>query len=279
MEPKLRIGAFWKLAMAMALLGPGLANAGESRRLVKLAAGEETDAWGTVVKAGRPSVLLLSLSSEFTTIAVLDGEVSQGKLKGSAGDALVTPVDGKTTRLLTFDARRLVATLPPEWLADAKAPLDAVAARQAKQRFWGLVRPVNLNASAPVSPAMEAVRASYLGNDAITSLRREAQGNPQTLAVLTAKRFAAALAARDAATVATLIDPKPFTESGAGAEVWQSARGAFASKLVTDAALTRAMASEPAAVAGDQTAFDAGGYRIRIVPRDRAMFVTAVEAM
>ncbi len=146
-----------------------------------------------------------------------------------------------------------------------------------KQRYWGLIEPVNLNVSAPVAPAMEAVRTSYLGNDAIAALRREANGNPQILAALTAKRFASALASRDSATVASLIDPKPFTDTGAEVEAWQAARSAFATKLVADSALTGAMAAEPAAVADDQTAFDAGSYRIRLVPRDRAIFVAAVE--
>jgi hypothetical protein len=126
---------------------------------------------------------------------------------------------------------------------------------------------------------VEAVRSSYLGNDAIAVLRRKAGGNPKTLAALTAQRFAAALVARDTATVSALIDPKPFTDTGAATMAWQSARDAFASTLVQDASLVAAMAKEPAVVATDQTAFDTGGYRIHLVPRDRAMFVTAVEAL
>ena len=279
MVPIFRNGTFWRLSAAFLLLGPTLTLAEESRQLVKLAAGEEANAWGTTVKASKPSVLLLSLSSELSTVAVIDGAVSQGKQKARSGDALVTTLEGNKTQLLKFDARRLAATLPPEWLAEAAAPLAATAAKQKRQRYWGLIEPASLNASAPVAPAVEAVRSSYLGNDAIVSLRREAKGNPQTLAALTAKRFAAALAAHDAATVAALIDPKPFTDSGVEAKSWQAARNAFAEKLTRDAALTGAMATEPAAVAADNTAFDTRGYRIRLVPRDRAMFVAAVEVL
>jgi hypothetical protein len=278
MEAGFRRNVLWWLGAASLLLGPALALADDSRRLLKLAAGEETTAWGTTVKAREPSVLLLSLSSELATIAVLDGKVVHGGKAAGPGEAFVTTIESRKTQRLQFDARRLTATLPPEWRDDAGVPLDAIAARQSRLRYWGLIEPSKLNASAPVAPAMEAVRSSYLNNDAIALLRREAAGDLQTLAVLTAKRFAAALAARDAATVSALIDPKPFTDTGASAEKWQSARNAFAAKLTGDAALTSAMATEPAVAADDQTAFDAGSYRIRLVPRDRAMFVAAVEA-
>lgn len=275
----IRMGVFWQLGVVLLLLATTLAHADDSRRLVKLAAGEEVDAWGVVVKASAPSVLLLSLSSEFSTVAVLDGAVTQGDIAGQPGDALVTALDGGKTRQLQFDARRLVATLQPDWLAEVKAPLGAVAAKQAKQRFWGLVQPVNLNANAPASAQMEGVRQSYLGNPTIASLRRESAGNTQLLASLTATRFAAAVAASDTSAIADLIDPLPFTETGAEAASWQLARDSFAQQVADDGALKRAMAAAPVAVANDQTAFDAGGYRIHVVPRDRAMFVSAVEAL
>jgi hypothetical protein len=262
-----------------ALLGMAQVYAEPSRQLVKLGAGEEARAWGTTVKASSPSLLLLLLSSELATVAVLDGSVVQGGQVGKAGDALVTPLEGRKTQRLQFDARRLAATLPPEWMLDTKAPLEAIAAKQQRKRYWGLLEPVNLNASAPISPAMEAVRSGYLNNEPIAMLRRESQGNPQQLAQLTAKRFAAAMVARDARTIAALIDPKPFTDTGTTAAAWQAARERFAQRLASDSALTGAMATEPAAVANDQTAFDAGGYRIRLVPRDRALFVMSVEAL
>jgi hypothetical protein len=277
MESGFSKSMFWRLGAALLLLSPALAQAEGSKRLLKLATGEETAVWGVVVKAKKPSVLLLSLSSEFTSIAVLDGAITQGAKVARSGDALVTAIDGNKTQQLQFDARRLAGTMSPEWLADAGTPLEAVAARQKRHRYWGLIEPVNLNASAPISPVMEPVRSSYLNQDAIVSLRREARGNPQVLAALTAKRFASALAARDVATVSALIDPKPFTDTGASADAWRAARDAFAVKLTRDAALIRAMAAEPAAVADDQTAFDSGIYRIHLVPRDRALFVTSVE--
>lgn len=261
------------------MLGTGTAFADPAREMIRLEAGEERVVQGSNVRASTPSLALVSLSSEFATIAVIDGALSLGEQSAKSGEALVTTIDSGTTQKLRFDARRLAVSLPPQWLADAQAPLDAIAARQKRQRFWGLIEPAGINASAPVSPEMETVRASYLVNPAITALRQEAKGEPVKLAALTAKRFATALAARDTKTVAALIDPKPFTDTGADADAWQKAREGFAAQIADDAMLAAAMSAEPVAVADDQTAFDAGGYRIRLVPRDRALFVQSVEKL
>ena len=255
-------------------------SAQSDRQLLKFAAGDSRDVFGLGLHATAPATAVLLTSSELITVAVLRGEISAGKLTAHAGQALVMTIDGGSRlRRFGFDAQRLAATLPPDWAGEAAAPLARLAVQQRHRRFWGLDEPARINASAPARANLEAIRATYLGNDTVVALRREAQGKPDVLATLTAKRFAAALAARDMATVADLIDPKPFTDTGADAGAWQAARGTFAEKLVDDAALVAAMASEPAGVANDQTAFDAGGYRIRLIPRDRAMFVTSVEAL
>lgn len=247
------------------------------RQFVKLAAGESVTLYGTRYAASAPTIAVAVVSSEFVTVAVLDGALTTGKTVAKAGQALVTPLDGKGAQRFAFDAQRLAATLPPDWASDAATSLDQIRLRQKRARFWGRLEPINVNASAPVAPQLESVRQSYLAHPAIAELRRGAQGNPQALAKLTAAAFADALARRDAATVAALIDPKPFTDTDAAAADWQAARLGFATKLTADATLVAALASAPVAVANDQTAFDAGGYRIRIVPRDRAMFVQSVE--
>lgn len=249
------------------------------RQLVKLEAGQSAQAYGAELTSSGGATALVSLSSEFVTVAVIEGALSERGTAAKAGEALIAPIDGGKIQRFGFDAQRLAATMAPEWLATTKPALDQIAVRQKRQRFWGVIERTNVNTSAPKSREMEAARSGYLGNATITALRQEAKGNPQMLAVVTAKRFAVALAAHDAATVADLIDPKSFTDTGADTGAWQAARGSFAAKLVADDALVAAMTSEPAAVASDQTAFDAGGYRIRLIPRDRAMFVMSVEAL
>lgn len=267
------------IAGAIALLmASGAAHAeAPTRQFIKLAAGESATLYGTNYNATAPSIAIVALSSELVTVAVIDGAIADGKQVAMAGQALVSPIDGTGSRRFGFDARRLAATLPPAWAGDAAAPLDRIAARQKRARFWGLLEPVNLNASAPGAVPIEAVRQSYLANAVIAGLRRGAKGNPQALARLTATTFADAVARRDTDTVAALLDPKPFTDSNATAADWQAARTLFATRLTRDAALVAALGTSPAAVASDQTAFDVGGYRIKVVPRDRAMFVQSVE--
>lgn len=239
-----------------------------ARRLVRLAAGEQTQLLGNSYQANAQTLALVSTSSELVTIAVISGELTQGTARARAGEALVSPIDSHETQRFGFDAARLAATMQPEWAGDTAAPLAEIAARQKRAKFWGRIEPAGLNASAPTGGQVEAVRQSYLGNDTIIALRREAQGQPQALAGLTVRRFAAALAAGDAATVADLIDPKPFTDTGASAPAWQAARLAFARKLTGNAALVRAMAAPADAP---------GAYTIQLVARDRAMFVSALE--
>lgn len=266
------------LALSYGASAEEAASAG--RQLIKLADGENTTLFGGGYRARGTTMALVSLSSELVTVAIVSGELGQGKLVARAGQALVTPIDGTATRLFGYDAARLAATIPPQWAGDAAAPLAQLAAAQKRAKFWGLVEPAGINAAAPTSPQVEAVRQSYLGNATVVALRQAAQGNPQTLAGLTATRFAEALAAGNAAAVADLIDPKPFTDTGADAGAWQAARLSFAQKLTGDATLKAAMAAVPAAAAAAPGAFDvAGAFRIQLVARDRAMFVATVEPL
>lgn len=269
----------------LGLIGPvliaGSASAQDAigqRRLVTVAAGETITLAGEVYRASTPLVAVTSLSSDLATLAVLDGTVAGDRRRGRAGDALVTVLDSGKTMRFGFDAQRLAATLPAAWIGQAGPLLDRIAARQRRQRFWGRIEPAALNASAPSTPQVETVRAGYLANETVAGLRRAGKGNPQALAAATATRFAQALAAGDAETAGALLDPKPFTDSGAEPATWQAARLSFARRLTGDPQLAAVFAAAPEPVAGDQTAFAVGPYLLRIVPRDRAMFVAAVEA-
>jgi hypothetical protein len=263
----------WAPAMAQEV-------AQSDRQLLKFAAGDSKDVHGMALRATAAGSAVLLTSSELITVAVLDRALTTGKLTAHPGEALVLTIDGGKVSRFGFDAQRLAATSPPEWAGDAAPRLTALVAHQKRRRFWGLDEPAKVNASAPVAANVEAIRTSYLGNDTIVALRREAKGKPDVLAQLTVKRFAAALATRDAAAVADLIDPKPFTDTGASRATWQTARLNFAQKLTEDDGLVAAMAAEPAPVADGKAALDpANAYRIRLVPRDRAVFIAAVEPL
>lgn len=259
------------MVSCLALSIPAIASTvalSSARQIIRLESGESAEIGGLSYAAQAPTVALISTSSELITVAVISGQLARGPAVAKGGQALVTLIEADRTQRYGFDAARLSATLPPQWQDDAGEALSLLAARQKRAKFWGLTESAGVNASAPVGPQVEAVRQSYLGNATIMALRREAKGQPQALAGLTVKRFAEALAAGDAAVVADLLDPKPFTDTGADASTWQAARLAFANKLTGDAALKRAMA---------MPAHAPGAYRIQLVPRDRAMFVSALE--
>ena len=247
------------------------------RRLLRLADGETDQLLGVTYRAHGPVQAVVVLSSEFATVAVIDGRLDGGGQVAGAGEALVTPVERGRTRRFVYDAERLRLTLNPEWLATAGEPLQRVAERQRRARFWGRLEPVEVNATAPVSPVLENVRAGYLANEAVAQLRRDSQGDRQRLAALTAARFARALAGGDAAVVAALIDPQPFTDTGATPPEWQGARMDLARRLTSDRALVQAMGATPEPDAAQPDSFLVGRYRMTLVARDRAVFVASLE--
>lgn len=262
---------------ALAQTAPDTNDAG--KQYLRLNDGDQVELHGVTYRAHGALQAVAVMSSEFTTVAVIDGALSGGGRDAGPGQVLVTPIEHGATQRFSYDAARLRLTLRPDWLATADAPLQRVAARQRRQRFWGRLEPVNVNVTAPVSPDLEGVRAGYLANDVIAQLRRQSGGDRTRLAPLTAARFASALSAHDIEAVAALIDPKPFTDTGAAAPQWQAARRAFAAGLVADPGLARAMADAPVADPADAGSFVAGNYRMTLVPRDRALFVVALEPL
>lgn len=271
----------WLLTGAFALSGFAGQVQAQARHseLVTIAAGEEREVFGITFRADEPATAIIALSSELVTAAVLSGALTQGEMRAQAGEALVTPIDGQRTRRYGFDAQRLSASLPPQWQGAAEAPLADIADSQRRRAFWGMIEPVGVNAMAPVAPEAEAFRSAYLGNATILSLRRAAGGNRAQLASMTVQRFADALKAGDAATVADLIDPAPFSAASADPAVWLPARQSVAGRLAADSVLVQALARGTSANA-EGTSFEAGGaFRIALVERDRALFVAAVEPL
>jgi len=115
------------------MLTPTIAHADDSKLLVRLAAGEQTQAWGVVVMANAPSLLLLVLSRRAVTVAVFEGSIMLGNHRGQSGEALVTTLESGMTRRVRFDARRLAVTLPGKWRGEAIRVLDATAVTDGSQ--------------------------------------------------------------------------------------------------------------------------------------------------
>jgi len=269
-------------ALALAFAFPVVARA---EPLLHFKAGETVSIHGQAFEARRDGVAYVSLSSEYISVAVLSGRLKSGHVAAGAGDILITPIEGARAERFMFDAARLGQTLSPDLLAEASPLLQPIAARQKRQRFLGLIEPVGLNAETPAPPAIEGLRRSYLSPDIVISLRRQAHGDAATLNRLTAERFVQAVAAQDTASVAALLDPKPFTDISADTDAWQDARTRFAAQLVAQDGLAGTLGkvnltpdpNEPDAWIIDNGTWSL--YRLRIVDRDRAAYVAALEAL
>ena len=277
-------------ALCMAAPSPATAAAeglaGGLTQIHRLDRGERLDLHGVTFTAQEPSIVYVALSSEYISAAVLDGSIAVGSGRGAGpGRVLVTPIDSSSTERFLFDARQLRRSLGGQVDADVARSLSALGRRQSRQRFFGLLEPVGINAGSPAPSGMEGLRQAYLNEPAVVELRRAAGGSRPRLAELTAGRFLTALAAGDVATVSALIDPAPFSEVTIEREVWTEARRTFAQRLVEDTELRASLGTPVRAGGDDALRFETGGdgaaprYAMQIVVRDRAAFVASLERM
>lgn len=262
-----------------------VAQTAAAEPLLHFKAGETIQVHGLSYQGLRDGVAYVSLSSEYVSVAVLSGKLKARHAAAKAGDILVTPIEGKTAERFMFDAARLGQTLSPDAQAEAQALLQPIVARQKRQRFFGLIEPVGLNAQTPAPPAVENLRRGYLSPDIVVDLRHQAGGDPARLNDLTAHRFIEAVAAKDTTSVAALIDPKPFTDASTDPVAWQAARSGFAARLTGQPGLSDTIADlhvQPDPDNAGAWILDNGTYslyRLRIVSRDRADYVAALEAL
>jgi hypothetical protein len=271
----------YPLLMCVALASGGIAQTPpqSAKRQVTMADGERQTFFGTSYVAHGPTKAIAVLSSEFATVAVVEGALSVDQVSAVAGEALVTPIEGRKTERFAFDASRLSATLRPEWVATAGPALDALAKSQRGKRFWGMLEPTGVNANAPISRQAEAIQASYLNNDAIMDVRRRAGGDLAKLQRMTTERFIAAVISGDSKTAAALLDPKPFTDVSSDSDAWQAARLAFAQRNTTNPELAASLAGPLTTETSDGRFLVNNKFRISTVQRNRAVFISALEAL
>jgi hypothetical protein len=187
-------------APAMAAAQP----AHEDRQLLSLADGEARTIGGIAYTAHGDALAILVPSPEIVSIAVLDGRLAAGDRSAGAGEALVTTTDGRTRRF-GFDAARLAATLRPDWAARARPPLDRIASVQRRQRFWGRIEPIGVNAAAPRGARVEIARAMAVQATASSAEARGLEAETERLRLAIAYDVAAGIALRAPAEQDALI--------------------------------------------------------------------------
>lgn len=263
--------------LASAALAQTEASAGAGPVLVEIPAGKTVDLRGRTYTAAENTTAQTFVSSEFFGVAVISGRLTTREATARPGDVLATTIEQARTRRYIFDAAVLARSLDPAQRAQAGSALDTIIARQRRQRFFGRLEPVGVNVRAPGSGVVEAIRSAYMTEPAIVDVRTRAKGDPALRHRFTAEAFATALAAGDRDTVAALLDPKPFTDISLDPAVWRAARLAFAARIVADGT-ARATAAAPPAPLSEPLAFALGtAFTLRLVDRDRATFVAALE--
>lgn len=239
-------------------------------------AGTTIDLYGHKYVATENTIALTIVSSEYFGVAVLSGRVEADKARAGPGDILVTPIEQVRTRRYIFDAAALARSLDTAQLARVDKALDTIASLQKRQRFFGRLEQVGVNLRAPGTGLIESFRSVYMAEPAIVDIRRRAKGDAEQRRWLTAETFATALAAGDTKTVAALLDPKPFTDVSIDPQVWQSARTEFAARIIDNGGKAGA-GMQPVALS-DPLAYSLDGkFTLRLVDRDRATFVAALE--
>lgn len=260
------------------------ANLAQDSLVASLAAGESLAVADQRLHADADSRAMISLSSEFLTIAVTYGRMRlEGGPAASPGGVLLLALDGDRIQRLAFDGARLAATLSPGARTLIGEDLEAVAARQRRGAFWGAWEPLRVNARAPDAPAAEALRATYLSDPAIVRQRRAAAGMAGVAerGRIATDAFLAAYRAGDAPALAALLDPAPFLDRSGAAGV-EEGRLRAAAVLLADVRLQPVLAAAPTvsmAPDGGAAMLDGpqGRWRLSLVARDRAMFVSGLE--
>ncbi len=247
----------------------------ESGVIASLAEGDQLGVFGTDLKARADSKVFLALSSEYFVAACLGGAIESGSASAEPGQVLVLHVDQRSFETFYFDVERFLATTYLALDPEIRSTLEGVATSHARLKFWGLLSPVGRNARAPVSPAIEEIRRSYLLTPTVVRLRREAAGDSAKLARLVAERFVGGVVEKEVEPIKSLLSPLLFqgeTEAY-DRETWQMLRLRFVKTLVEG--------SLPGDLAQSEIQATEDNNRFQIIARERTyrLSLTAIDGM
>ncbi len=254
----------------------------ESGVVASLAEGDRLGVFGTDLTARADSKVFLALSSEYFTAACLGGAIESGSASAEPGQTFIVHIDRRSLETFYFDVERFLATTYLALDPEIRSTLEGVATSHARLKFWGLLRPVGLNARAPVSPAIEQIRRSYLLTPTVVRLRREAAGESAKLARLVAERFVGGLVEKDLEPIESLLSPRLFQSETQpyNRETWQRLRSRIAQTLV-DGGLPEDLAEAEIEATGDGSGFRVIArertYRLNLMKIDGMFFVEALE--
>lgn len=237
---------------------------------------------GTLPFAGRQAELagftgVVGYANELAYATVIDGMVSVDGVSAERGWMLMLPPYGGAPILERFDASRFAR----QWSAAARAAapgtfasLEKLGAGQRRGVFLGRYGQTRFNVAASGSADRERARRSLLGADAVRDVRFSGESDPQAIEKRVVRTFLAALAAGDAETAASLLDPVHFggrALSGGAREARVAAARSLSASRDWHALIGSA---EPLP---DDGAWRAGAVRVTLRSVDDFTFVHRVE--
>lgn len=247
--------------------------------VVDLQADDQAYLWDVSIRAQEAGTrLVLGMSSEFIFAAAIRGQASTEAGDLEAGDVLLMRHLGTTApRLHVFAAHEFAQTLRDSGRGDLANDLDGVIRGQKPKRFWGILRPTNLNIGSPMSRDVEALRQSYT-TPTLVRLKRSVD-DIHELPELVVFTFLQSANANDPQTIAALLDPTPFRSSAQEGRLEDDRRAIALRVLDQEWASGIALGSIKATPDPMRFVFLAQGrpYQIHLTVFDGGVFVQRVE--
>lgn len=226
---------------------------------------------------------VLGYSSEVAYVAVISGELVVDGRTARRGRMVLLPPLGARAQIERFDASRFAESWPQaarDTHGASYAELAALARSQGRGVALGRLGRTRLNVAAPGSADQELAARTVKGSEAIRTIRFAQVSAPAQVEQAVARSFVDALAAGDAETVASLMDPVPFgntdLRNGAAEARLAMARSLIARRnwrsLLADASLTRDGTGNDWALSSP----NANG-RLRLRPMGDFVFVSTIE--
>jgi len=253
--------------------------------IANLVAGETMEVYGFEIQAEQDSTIYLSASSEFISAACLQGAFTAEGDNDPArpGEVYVHAYSGDVTSAYEFDIERFLGSSTLAIDPEIRNSLASVMSAQSRKKFWGFLEASNTNAQAPVAPTLEAQRRDYLLAPAIISIRKEANGDAETMARLSAERFIEALALQEDQTVAALLHPAMFNTKSRTPVEWLTLRQKFAYELANSTLAGKMQAAEVedgSIEDGFLISLENGErYHLQTEPMDAMVFVKSIQKM
>ena len=262
------------------------ANGGDlSAQLASLPTGDQLvieNADGAVSFGGRTIMLggfsgVAGYGSEIAYLIVIDGQAALGDMVVEKGRMVLIPPFGQEPGVQRFDARRLHDALSAQETVAQRttvAMLDKLASAQDRGVFLGRLGRTSFNVATMGSAQAEMARRERVGSTTIRNARFVNDGAVTSLEERIVTGFLEALAARDSAAVAEMLDPLPY---GFGSMVHggDEARLAMASSLIAQRDWSAFAQASPQQV--EETLWRAGAAVIGLRRTTEFAFIESIE--